>query len=549
MKRLVFNPFFIVALVAAVLLAGWVAMMPAHIAQKIKLAIETRTGRELLVGGGSSLVFAPSLGVMLHDVKLSGSSALAEPVLRAKGLTVPLTFTQLLGGQSHDQSLILDEANIAVILNAQGHANVLIEPTPEAEKTNSDSKISQLLHIKINDGTFHFNDMRNGNDFDLQQLKAEIDFAEGLTATGSAAVKDQHVNFSTTLTSLSRAFAEGSPIDLNVDGVDSAFSFSGRIATGGSLNLAGQASVESKNAMRLLNWLGVKLQGFDAVKALSLSGALESQGATFLLKNAQFKLADMSAQGDVSFSKEGQRPSLTLAVKADLLNFNHYKNPENIIVKGWSEAPINVSNLDALNMQFQIATQKMIYNGLSSGAATIEGALKDRVLTATVKSEALASGSANAVIKLDAQQLPAKFNLDLDLAKVDAKNFLSNYVGQAWLSGALTLSAQISAMGENQSAMLSRVAGHAEGKIEGGKIAGLQNTPLAAATQKFDAQAKLDIAEGVVTLGENSFSGTGEVDILRRALAITLAPPAKPKTLITGYWDAPKISTIALGQQ
>jgi AsmA protein len=533
MKRFLFNPFTLVLVLAIFLFGIWLILVPAQIAGKIKQAIELRTGRELIVSGGSSLMFSPALGVALHDVSLTGASAMAEPVLRAKNLMVPLSLVQLIAGQGSTDSLVLEGAQINVILNAQGHANVLIEQTPDAGKTDADAQPGQPLHVKIIDGTFHFSDLRNGNEFELHQLSADVDYGEALTAAGSATVKNQRIHFSSTLNSLSRAFAEGSPLDLTVDGAGGSFSFSGRVATGGNLNLAGQALLESTDAPRLFNWLGVKLQGFGALKKISLSGALDAQGNVFLLKQAKLKVANMNAEGEVSFSNAGERPNLTAALGFNVLDFNLYQPAQAATTRGWSEKPINIADINAVDAQFKISANKMLYGTLVTGPATVEGSLKDRALSATIKSDAVAGGTALLDVSFDAQQLPPKLKLDVALTAVEGKSFLPAIIGQHWLSGPLTVAANLSASGESQAAMISSLAGDVDAKIEGGSIRGLDFA------QNANAQAKLTLADGVATLGENSFAGTGEVDILRQALALSIAG-----RLIKGPWDAPVISPI-----
>jgi AsmA protein len=521
-----------VLLLAIALCAAWLAFMPAQIAVHLKQAIELRTGRSLVVASGSSLVMSPQFGVALNDVTLAGSSALAEPVLRARKLIVPISFAQLIVGQASADSLIFDGADLRVVLNAKGHANVLIEQTPEAGKTDADAKSLDPLQIKINDGTFHFSDLRNGNDFELHQLSAVIDYGDVLTTTGSADVKDQHINFTASLNSLTRAFAEGSPLDLTVDGVGSVFSFSGRIATHDNLNLAGQATLESTETQRLFAWLGAKLKGFEALKKLSLEGALDSQGPVFLVKQAKLKLEKINAEGEISFSNASERPNLTASFDFNDLDLGTFLLAERTSAKSWDEKAIDIANLNALDLQFHLVTKSLIYNSLKTGTATIDGTLKDRMLSAAIKSDAVAGGQARFDLNFDARQLPPEFKLGASVSTVEAKSFLSALFGQDWLSGPLTLTGNLSARGVSQADMVSTLSGDIDAKLENGNIKQLNFE------NAKDLQARFSLAEGVVTMGENNFSGSGEIDILRRALTIAVG-----KQSITGTWDAPKIAS------
>jgi AsmA protein len=563
MNRILLHPISLICALAFLLVSGWLYLMPSQIAKKVKLGIEDRTGRALLVGGGSSLTFSPKLGVALYDISLAGSSALAEPVVHAKELWVPISFGQLLTGQGSPASLTIDGADIVVALNSTGHANVLIELDPVANKTDAEVLQPRPMHIKVENSTFRFSDLRNSHNHVLQQFSGDFDFgADGqLTAAGGADVNDQHLNYTFSLNSLSRAFAEGSPVDLNVDGVESSFSFSGRVATNESLNLAGQASLESKNLPRLLKWFGAKFENIEEFKTVALSGSFAALDSVFMMKKAQLQLGNMNGEGYITFSNAGERPNLTADLNFDTIDLNRYKSGHSFASNEWSETPIQISNLKAIDAQFHITTNKLVYGPLETGAASIQVSLQSSDLLAKISSDAVAGGKAQIGVSFDAQQLPPSLTLDMSLDKVDAKSFLPALIGQKWLSGPLTLKAQLAANGVSQAAMLSTLSGDIDAQVENGSLNGVALVPLVEAvrsnvvdgwngnvTTSVNAKANFKLVDGVATVGDNSFtvaglsfSTIGEVDILRRALALS---SAQLQLQAKGPWVSPQISTI-----
>jgi AsmA protein len=576
MVRNLTHPISLICLLALILIGGWFAFLPARYAGLVAQGIEKKMGRTLTIDGGAGFVFSPHFGIGLHDVTLAGASALAEPVIRAKTLTVPLSILQLITGLGDAKIFLLDQANINVTINGQGHSNVLIEQEPSSAKTDSDAAALKPITLKISDSHFRFRDERNGNAFELKGITGETQFmGDGsITATGAAVINDQFINFDANLASLQRSFAEGSPFDLSADGVASSFAFSGRLATGGSINLAGQAEVTSTDGPRLLRWLGADLNGFAAAKKLSLSGALESNGSTFSLKEAKLKWAQMNARGEVSISFEGERPALRAALGFDQLDFNLYQQTTSggsQAAQSWTEKPYDLSNLKALDIELKLSTTKLRYNDLETGVATLEAKLKDRKLDATIKSSAVAGGAGDFAVDFDAAQLPAKLKLNLDLMRVEANPVLAALFGMKWLSGPLTLSTQLSAVGNSQAELLSTLGGQAQIGLQDGVISGVDIGKIAGAasknivegwagekTQAVNAAITLAFKEGIATVGSNeittpdlSLSASGEIDLLRRSLDLSSDPTLKrdggadlklPVGIkVTGAWDHPKI--------
>ena len=545
MNQIFSRPATYIALLAFIILGGWFSYLPSVIAANIKTELREKTGRALTIGS-SSYGFVPQFGIALRNVTVAGTSELIDPVIHADQILVPLSMVQLLTGRASPQTLVVDGADIRVGFDGVGHTNVFAGESPKAWPE---------FHVQLSNSSFHYFDERSGDQFGFDQISGLADFSsEGeISSSGSAVVNGQFVNFNAALASLERAFSDGSPLDLSVEGVASSFSFSGRLATAKRLNLAGTTEVNSTDAPRLMKWLGADLSHLTELKNLALSGALDSDGPVMFLTGANLKLGDMSAKGDISFSNAGERTSITAALGFDYLDFNLFRP---VVDRNWSDKPIDYSGLGAADVQFRFSANALDYGSLKTSAATVEGTLQNRVLKAAIKSQDIAGGTGQFGVGLDATQLPPKLKLDVSLANVAAKPVLAALINQSFLSGGLTLEAHLAATGNSQAELISTLSGDASVSLDASTISDVTLSTLA--TQPMDGwnggqtpnvkgQAQFTVSEGVAKLGDNeldasgvSLHSEGEIDLLRKSLDVTTGPDVKVK--IQGPWAKPTLT-------
>ncbi len=545
------------------MLGAWMSYFPVLVSGRFAKNFAAKIGRSVEVQKGAGYVFSPVFGIGLNDVSFAGASALAEPVVRAKQLIIPITFGQIFSSQFSIETLILNDADVAVTINAQGHSNVLIELNPTTEKTDVNAVVAQPITVTVLNSRFHFSDERTTSAFKLEQVSGAAQFLNdgGLTWRGTTALNSQFITIDATLGSIARSFAEGSPLDLNIDGVASALAFSGRIATANSLNLAGTADLSSQDAPRLLRWLGVDIKGLNDNKTLTLSGPLESSGSVFKFKDAALSYAAMQAKGDLTFAAGKLRPKLSANLAFNTLNFDAYKTNGLKAGPGWDERPFNLDDFGAIDAEFSVSTTTLKYNGLELGSSSLEDSLKDHMLDVTMQGEAQSGGSVKIVAALDLHQNPAKFNLTLDLNRVEATEILGGLLDTKFVSGPLTLTSTLSSSGTSQAALISNLSGTVNAAIENGALSGvdLRNTLASVAanppegwggetTPIVRAQLSATVLEGVATLGDNQFEGaglslqsTGEIDLLRQSLNLSVVPKALSPISISGPWSKPKI--------
>ncbi len=562
----IFSRFGLVIVVLLIVAGAWLAYIPILNAGRIHAAIEKRTGRTLNVAGGAGYVLSPEFGIGLHDVSLGGSGALAEPVVKANTLILPAGIWQVLTGQSSGDRIILDGADINVVLSADGRSNVWADEDASTAKTDAQAAEAKSFSVTLYDGHFRYHDERSKSGFEVKQISGDTKFGgDGSVASaGSGVVRDQFVNFQLNLASLRRGLAEGSPFDFNMDGVASTFAFTGRLATGSKLNLAGQADVGTTDLPRFLRWIGMPLKGLDQAKMFSLSGGVDVSETGFQMKDTRIKLASMTGKGDVDFETSAPRPLLKANLGFDKVDLNLYQNVKGestTALSSWGEKPIELFDLDAVDAQVSLSTNAVIYNTLKTGPATLTASLRNRVLQASLKSGALAQGAGEIDVEFDAAQLPPKLRLDLDFKNVEAKTVLASLFGITWMTGPLTFVAKLSASGDTQAAFISNLAGSLDAKLENGAVTGVDLSKLiglasadgadgwlGTATTSVTASTTATITDGVAILGESRVASAGvnvvpagEIDLLRQSLDLSADAGLPVKLSIKGPWQKPKI--------
>lgn len=553
MKPILLNPITLAGLIIVFLMGGWLLLLPTQLAGKMKQFVEQRTGRNFEIAGGSGLAFSPELGLNLYDITLAGSSSLAEPVLKSKVMFVPMSLNQLFGGLENNSAPTFINADLTLAFNAQGHSNVLIESSPDANKTDADAKAAEPIAFKVQSSTFHYSDERDGSQFILSKVSGEFKFEGdgGVSAIGSAEINQRHANFSVNLKSLERMFGEGSPVDFNLDSEGHAFSFSGRLATNTALNLAGQGSIESSDAKKLFKWLGLDISALSENQKFSVIGPFESQGSAFAVNHSILEFGNMHAIGDIAISRLAEKLNIVMQLDFESLNMRRTSKAES-----WSEVPFDASAFKNVDAQFQISAKSLHVDTTNLGSANIVGSIKNSVFVSRLKSDVVNVSQ----LKFDAGQVPPALEVALSTSGANAKDVLAALIGQNWLKGTVTMNVNLKAHGKSQAEMISNLSGTVDAEMNDVSLSGVDLKQLSTAREGWNggqtdlskAGAKLSIADGIATFAESTMEGvglsilaTGDIDILRQSLALSLEPISNLKILLNGAWGKPTISTIA----
>lgn len=543
-------------IVLTLVLASWLLVIVPGVASKtIQSEMARRSGRTLLVNGGASLQFSPQLGVALHDVSIPGASINSEPVVVAKTLVLPGSFLQLFSLQISNREVQLVEPVFTLQIDAAGQPNIIgIQAADETP-----TEVSPL-RVRFEHGVLKYLDEPNAHRFTLTDIEGLVDLnAQNETKINAAmTVAGERTHIAASLKSLTRAFRDGSPLEFNLDAAGASISYGGRVVATQGVDLAGQLRVDTDNTARLSKWMGLDFHGLAGNVPFALTAALEANVSKIQLGRSDVLISGMKAKGDVSITHRATKPNIVMDMQFENLNTDLFLDSKQS--KNWSEKPFDVNNFNMLDVSYTLAATKMRVGAFEARDVQIAGSLSNGVLASTVNSPNLGETK----IEFDSRATPDKLNLELGLTISDATSFMQQFASMNWYSGPMELNGKITAVGNNQAAMIGALDGQLEIKSNEAVFKGVSLAALAkkAAVQAItgwddgDTEAiafssKFILADGIATVQENSVSApgvkistTGDIDVLRQAINLSaqIKNAGKPVQIsVEGPWGKPVI--------
>ena len=566
--------------------ATWAFINPGFAIAEMQDYVARKTGRTLLVNGGASLELFPELSVRLDDVFLSNPQGMDGNFARAASARLPLQFSDLVRRKLKIRKIALTRPVFNFLIDREGHdswGQDAKNTQGGEEKPDKAGDSKEPLTLLVENGSANFLDERNGQAFSLEDASANTTIGTDgeLDVQGTAALNNQFADIEAHVKSLQRVGRDGSPFDLTISAPALAVNFTGRLATGQGVNLAGAIDATSPDLRQLAKWLGSEIKGSAGLKNFSLAGALDSKGMVFTLSKANTALDGMVANGNLLLDLSKKIPRVSATLSTDLLTLDPYlTEPKSGVASqgsarnGWNTSALDFGGLKGVDGNLSLSAFQVSWNGAEIGPVEMSGALKDGRLETSMENASLYGGKATAKITLDgAQEVPALF-LNLDAGDIKGEKFFEEFAGVGWLAGNTGLKVSLSATGHNQREMLSTLKGNFNVAVSDGEITGLNIMDMISKVgsavsdgwgegpenlTSFDsAGASFLIEDGVartedVKVESSSFqiSGTGEIDMLRRALNFKFDPELVTggsettklpvQVAVRGPWNAPKI--------
>ena len=566
--------------------ASWSVTHPGFAIAELQDYVARKTGRTLVVNGDARLEFFPHLGVRLDNVFLSNPQGMDGNFAHAANARLPLQLADLFRRKLKVREITLIHPIFNILIDREGRSN-WVDDGKGAQggtgKSDTNGATKEPLTLRVENASANFLDERNGQAFSLEEATARVtigDEAE-LDVTGTAKLNGQVAYIDAQLKSMRRVGGDGSPLDLTVTAPAMTVNFTGRLATAGKLNLAGAVDATSPDLRLLAKWLGTEIKGNAGLKNFSLAGALDSKGVVFTLAKANIALDGMVANGDVALDLTNRKPGVSATLSTDLLTLDPYLKAQKTGTASqgssnadWSTTGLSFSGLNGIDGDLSLSAYRVKWIDAEFGPAEMSSTLKGGRLETAIRDASLYGGKASAKITLDGAQDAPILQLALDARDIRGEKFFEEFAGVDWLAGNTGLKASLSATGHNQQEMLSTLKGNFDIAVSDGEITGLNIVDMISKVRSavsngwgegpenlssFDAAtASFAIEDGVaraedVNVESSAFhvSGSGEIDLLRRALDFKFDPALVTgsgqttrlpvQVVVKGSWHAPKI--------
>lgn len=557
-RRLVWGAAALVLLVA--ITVSWVLLSPGWAVKAIGQASEAGLGRSFAAKGGAHLDFSP-LAIRIDDGSLSGTDP-GDSFITAKSLSIPVTFGQLLSRSPDLSVMTLTDAEIALVIDEEGRVSWDF----------GGAKTSSPVKITLEQATIRYFDARNNQSLLLSNVDGllETDTQGGLAFTGSGVVNSRVLRIDATLKSLARVNHDGSPFDVAISTDIATANFSGMVATGNLLSLAGPVNVTSPEPASALQWLGIKLpDGAKLPSPLTVDGALDSAGRAYAIHKAAVTAGAFSASGEIAIDLRGERPKLQGSLAADAVWLDPLVPASGATGSDWGRSPLPFMLLKDFDVELALESQALHYRSFTAGSSKLQALLKDGRLETTGALQLPNGGSVNIIADADASVLPPSVALTLKAENMDAEPLIAAATGLTMFNGTGSLSAELTAQGQTQEEMMGTLKGVAafalgQGRIAGADLPGLANSVREKIVEGWGAApsgtpftaftGSANIADGIATFRaltvetpQASFTVSGNVDLLRRAADLKATAtageiPLLPVPIVVkGKWDAPRI--------
>ena len=504
------------------------------IEDRIAQEVHQRTGRNLVVAGGSSLSILDGLGIKLHDVSLASPPDMGGgPMARVAEVDVKIPFWPLIRGELRVDRLVLRQPELSLRVDSDGRRNWKFNrPVRKAgpQRTGAGggtvgSALAgtrtplPLANVLIEDGIIRYanekSDVREEiSGLDLQVSASSLD--SRLEATGDLTIRDQEFEFRGSLSSLS-SLLEGAPSEFAIDlkGQPLKAKYEGTILTSPATQTAGTVAVQSSSIRALADWLDSSAFDEHKDEPLVVSGRLELTPAAVTLSEADVRLGDTTVDGlAILESRSGTRPRLSADLHVSQLDLGYWLTPTGkaassrvdgggnsgigdesepqsiddllrgtqtdgtqvrgfIARHGWSDVPFDYEKLGAIDADLKLLVDQVTYRKVKAGTARITARLADRRLDASINEMELYDGTGRGTVQLDATGSVPTIQAELQIDNVSAFDLLRDAAEFDWVDGKGRISIAITGQGQTEREVVETLNGKAEFAFRNGALVGV----------------------------------------------------------------------------
>lgn len=515
-------------LIAAVL---FVVFFPKELAaREAERRIEEATGRELTLGQNIDITIWPALGFSVDNITLSNPDGFDDAARRGGGDSAPfiaanrivfaVALLPLLGGDIEVKRLIFDGAELRLQAKEDGSANWTFPTDEESEQATLDDL--RLDDVQLNDSLITFQGADGGppltlSDVDARLSLESLDQAADLSAAFT--YREERVNVEGTI-GLPRAVLEKgvTPIgaDVRAQALNANFQGHFNAETGA---LAGALEARGASLRRLLAWIGAPMAEGGGFGGFSVTAQLAREGDTIALSEANFRLDDINANGNLTIvTQANDRLRIDGALTAPRIDLNTYlpapaqgENAGGVEVsQGWSNDALDFTGLRALDANLSLGLSALRFQQMDFSDVQMALRIANGAADARLTRVSLYGGAGTARLIADGSGAVPRLAVELSAQNVQAEPLLSAAIGFDKITGRGALTASLVGAGATQAALMRSLRGNASFAFNDGQWKGVNLAQMARTLQS-------------VMSGQAVSSGGGATDFAELAASFVVA--------------------------
>lgn len=495
-----------------------------------------------------------------------------------------------------------------------------------------------LRDVRIDNGMLRYTDARTGILREASQIEAQFavkSLQHPADANGSLVYRGEHVNFALEIGAVEPIFQNmPARVALKLSSPMLTAAYEGTILFGGN-EADGALTANAPSTARAASWLGATLPAEVRTGPLDLSGQLRLSGRVYTVSNASLTFNGAHATGQVALDTAPARPVLRGSLESAEIDLNAMlqpppeepatpsaNQPRNLAPirteeppfdetprpdgadaairaapeprasatrvngytarGGWSEEPIRLAALSALDADLKIGVGGLLYKSIKVGRSRLALSLRDKVLTTKFDELNLYGGHGIGSITVSAHETGADpsqhavVTVDMTFDDVAVRPLLQDAAQLNWIEGKGRVSVAVSGAGQSQRGLIESLQGKATLDVAQGAIVGVDVERMADALGKGDFKslktepgdktnfsglaATWAIKDGIATNTDLRVSndlvhvtGTGTVALPDRTIDYTIKPKIAGKAgengkgvsgievpvRVSGSWEKP----------
>ncbi len=433
----------IILVVIAAFAALWLIDWNSYLAKAVREA----TGRELRVGGTSSLSLVPNIQLSATDVSLSNAPGAANPhMFHVGSITAKVRLWPLLRRRVFIDTFVVIAPSIFLEVDKAGAKNwVFKEPAEPPVKTAEEGtglpiNDLQLGDVRIDNGLFSYVDARSGQKIEAEDVNLRISLASLdslLSLTGQMTLNGKPVKADISVNSPSGVLSgERSAVKLELSSAPMSTSYEGSLQGQPVPGLDGAFKLDIPSVGQLASWLNRPLKQPDP-GPLKMRATFLADGARVALKEARIEGTALEAKAFGSFDGTGEVKKIMFNLESGVLDIDRYlppvpdggrkaprrdgKKPDsNDLVASLSNDPLDLSGLRQLDGNVEIKIGGVKVSGFDVGQLALTTKMNNGVMSTELSRLELYDGIVTGKFKFDSsgQTLAIDSALTVDRVQV-----------------------------------------------------------------------------------------------------------------------------------
>lgn len=541
-----------VVMLAAVL---FIAFFPKELAaREAEKRIEEATGRDLVLGGAIDVTFWPALGFSVEQASLSNPEGFPtdHPFIAADKIVFAVALMPLLSGNIEVRQLIFEGADLRLISGPEEDSTPnWAFPTENTDNDGTTIEDLRLDDVRLTRGRISFQGAE-GEPLVLENADASLKL-ESLDSPAEIVAafdyRGERLNFDGNVGAPRAVLEKGeTPLLVNVRSqlIEAGFDGVFHVETGA---LAGRIEANGSSVRRLLAWVGSPMGEGGGFGNFSVAGQMAHVGERTELNEATFRLDAIEARGNLAMIAREDRPlRIEGALSAGEIDLNPYlpapaqSGDAGVNASaGWSDAPLNLSGLRALDANLSLTLaglrfQKMSFQDVAL-ALRVAGGAADARLTRI----SLYGGAGTARLIADGSGSTPRVAVELNADGVQAEPLLRDAIGFDSITGRGRLRASLVGAGGSQAALMRNLRGDASFNFNDGQWKGVNLAQIGRAVQALRGQAAIS--------GDGQGNATDFAEMAATFAVIDGAAATQDLRLLNPYVRLTGAGIVNIGQQ